>query len=161
MCYFVVYSLWGNPKILRGGEKMKKAIALLLAVLSVFSILGSTVFGVVAAGVEPRWNNTNSATVGLVINESGYASVDLSCIGMGGVTTKITAETKLERKWGLLWLDVDGAEWTDTSSTYYLSKSHYAQLSKKATYRATTEYTVTGTGGANDAITCRCEYTYD
>lgn len=140
---------------------MKKTIALLLAILSIFSILGSTAFGVVAAGVEPRWNNTNSATVSLVIDDAGEATIALVCVGKGGVTTKITAETKLERKWGLLWLDVDGAEWTDTASTYYLSKSHYVQLSKKATYRATTEYTVTGTGGANDAITCRCEYTYD
>lgn len=140
---------------------MKKAIALLLAVLSIFSILGSTAFGVVAAGVEPRWNNTSTATVGLYINENGRATVSLACLGLNGVTTKITAETKLERKWGLLWLDVDGAEWTDTTTSYTLSVNHYAQLSKTGTYRATTEYTVTGTGGAADTFTARSEYTYD
>ncbi len=140
---------------------MKKTIALLLAVLSIFSILGSTAFGVVAAGVEPRWNNTSTATVGLGINENGRATVSLICNGKSGVTTKITAETKLERKWGLLWLDVDGAEWTDTTSSDYLAVTHYFQLSKTGTYRATTEYTVSGTGGADDTTTCRCEYTYE
>lgn len=161
MCYFVVYSLWGNPKILRGGENMKKTIALLLAVLSVFSILGSTAFGVVAAGVEPRWNNTNSASVGLAIDENGKATIALACVGKSGVTTSIRAETKLERKWGLLWLDVDGGEWIDTISGTNLAKSHTIQLSKKATYRATTEYTVSGTGGTNDVFECDCQYTYE
>ena len=140
---------------------MKRIMALLLAVLLIFSILGSTVLGVVAASIEPRWNNTNSANVSLTINDTGRATVSVTCIGMGGVTTKITAETKLERKWGLLWLDVDGAEWTDTTTSSILSVNHYAQLSKKATYRATTEYAVSGTGGANDAFTARCEYAYE
>ncbi len=140
---------------------MKKTIAFFLAFLSIFSIVGSTAFGVMAASVEPRWNNTNSATVSLVINDSGRATVAVVCNGKGGITTKITAETKLERKWGLLWLDVDGAEWTDTTTSSVLSTTHYVQLSKTGTYRATTEYTVSGTGGADDTTTCRCEYTYE
>ena len=137
---------------------MKKALAFLLVVLSVFSIMGCTVM---AAGVEPRWNNTSSATVGLVIDDSGEASIGLYCVGKSGVTTKIIADTKLERKWGLFWLDVDGAEWTDTVNGTNLATGHTVQLSKKATYRAKTEYTVSGTGGANDTFTCECEYTYD
>lgn len=140
---------------------MKKTIALLLAVLSIFSIIGSTAFGVAAAGVEPRWNNTNSATVSLVISDSGRATVAVVCNGKAGVTTRISAETKLERKWGLLWLDVDGAEWTDTTSSDNLAVTHYFQLNKTGTYRVTTKYTVSGTGGADDTTTCRCEYTYD
>ena len=135
---------------------MKKALAFLLIVISVFSLLSCTA---IAVGVEPRWNNTNSATVSLVIDDNGEASIGLSCIGISGVTTKITAETKLERKWGLLWLDVE--EWTDVSTNPYLTTGHTVQLSKKATYRAKTEYTVSGTGGSNDTFTCECEYTYD
>ena len=137
---------------------MKKALAFLLVVASVFSIMSCTVM---AAGVEPRWNNTSSATVSLVIDEAGEATVGLYCIGISGVTTKITAETKLERKWGIFWLDVDGAEWTDTVNGTNLATGHTVQLSKKATYRAKTEYTVSGTGGANDTFTCECDYTYD
>ena len=137
---------------------MKKALAFLLVVLSVFSIMSCTAM---AAGVEPRWNNTSSATVSLVIDETGEATVSVACVGKSGITSKITAETKLERKWGIFWLDVDGAEWTDVSNSTNLVATHYVQLSKKATYRAKTEYTVTGTGGANDTFTCECDYTYD
>ena len=137
---------------------MKKTLSFLLVVLSVFSLLSCAA---IAVGVEPRWNNTSSATVSLAIDENGEATIGLYCIGISGTTTRITAETKLERKWGLFWLDVDGAEWTDTTSNYYMGTSHYVQLSKKATYRAKTEYTVSGTGGANDTFTCDCEYTYD
>ena len=135
---------------------MKKALSFILVVLSVFSLISCTV---VALAVEPRWNNTNSATVSLVIEDNGEATVSLCCIGKSGVTTKITAETKLERKWGLLWLDVE--EWTDVSNSTNLITGHTVQLSKKATYRAKTKYTVTGTGGANDSFTCECDYTYD
>ena len=137
---------------------MKKALAFLLVVLSVFSIVSCTVM---AAGVEPRWNNTSSATVSLVISSTGKATISLACVGKSGITTKIIGETKLERKWGLFWLDVDGAEWTDTVNGTNLATGHTVQLSKKATYRAKTKYTVSGTGGANDTFTCECEYTYD
>ena len=140
---------------------MKKTIALILAVLSIFSIVSSTAFGVLASGIEPRWNNTNSASTGLVIDSNGKATITLACVGKSGVTTGITAETKLERKWGLLWLDVDGGEWTDSTTQRYLSVNHYIQLSKTGTYRATTEYTVSGTGGANDVFECDCQYTYE
>ena len=135
---------------------MKKVLAFLLVVLTVFSLLSCTA---IAFSDEPRWNNTSSGTVSLVINDTGKATVSLVCIGISGVTTKITAETKLERKWGLLWLDVE--EWTDVSNSTNLVTSHYVQLDKKATYRAKTKYTVTGTGGANDTFTCECDYTYD
>lgn len=134
---------------------MKKAISIVLVVLSIVSILGIT-----AIAVEPRWNNANSATVVLLIDDNGVANVTFNCIGISNVTTKIVAETKLERKWGLLWLDVDGAEWTDTTTNSYLNAYHTFQLSKTGTYRATTKCTVSGTGGSNDSITVRSEDTY-
>ena len=134
---------------------MKKTIAIIITVLSVVSILGIT-----AIAVEPRWNNTNAANVSLSINSNGKATVAFNCTGITGKTTGITAETKLERKWGILWLDVDGAEWTDTTTNIYLSTSHTFQLSKTGTYRATTKFTVSGTGGANDSIKVTDEGAY-
>ena len=139
----------------KGGASMKKAISIVLVVLSIVSILGIT-----AAAVEPRWNNTASTLVSLVIDDNGSANVAFNCIGISNVTTSIKAETKLERKWGLLWLDVDGAEWIDTTTKSYLSTQHTFQLSKTGTYRATTKFTVSGTGGSNDSITVRSEDTY-
>ena len=135
---------------------MKKIVSLILVALTVISLVSIT-----AVAVEPRWNNANSAIVSLEVNSSGKASVALNCAGITGVTTRITAETKIERKWGILWLDVDGAEWTDSTTNVFLSTGHSIQLSKTGTYRATTKFTVSGTGGSNDSITVRSEYTYE
>lgn len=135
---------------------MKKMIAMLLIVLSVISI-----FGITVAAVEPRWNNAASAIVSLEINNNGIATVALNCAGIPSVTSIITADTKIERKWGILWLDVDGAEWIDTTTNVFLSTGHSIQLSKTGTYRATTKFTVSGTGGSNDSIKCTSECTYE
>ena len=135
---------------------MKKVLSLVLVVLTIISFVGVT-----AVAVEPRWNNTASSVVSLYINNSGKASITYNCAGIGNITTGIIAETKLERKWGLLWLDVDGAEWTDSTTGVFLTKTHEIQLSKTGTYRATTKFTVSGTGGSNDSIKCTCEYIYE
>lgn len=135
---------------------MKKVISLVLTVLTIISLVGIT-----AVAVEPRWNNAASASAVLSINNNGKATVVLDCAGIPNVTTTIAAETKLERKWGILWLDVDGAEWTDTINYMILSTSHTFQLSKTGTYRATTKFTVSGTGGSNDSIKVTSEYIYE
>ena len=134
---------------------MKKALSIVLVVLSIVSI-----FGITAAAVEPRWNNASSAFVAITINDSGKATVTYNCAGIGNITTGITAETKLERKWGLLWLDVDGAEWYESVNGTFLTKSHTFQLTKTGTYRATTQFTVSGTGGSNDSIKVTDQDTY-
>lgn len=144
-------------KLEQGGENMKKVLSLALVVLTVFSVVSVTA---TALDVEPRWNNTNSAISSLYINSSGRASVAFNCVGFTG-TTSIKAETKLERKWGIFWLDVDGGEWTDTTNDNFISLTHYLQLSKTGTYRATTNFTVSGTGGSADEIECRSEYVYE
>lgn len=136
---------------------MKKTISLLLVVLAVFSLVSVTVSAVT---VEPRWNNSSAASVVLGIDDAGEAIITFNCMGISGVTTRITAETKLERKWGILWLDVDGAEWTDTTTNRNLTKTHEIQLTKTGTYRATTKFTVSGSGGSNDSIKVTSEDTY-
>ena len=135
---------------------MKKAISLVLVLLTIISLVGIT-----AVAVEPRWNNTATAFTALTINNSGKATISYNCAGIGNITTSIVAETKLERKWGILWLDVDGAEWTVTTNSGVLSMDHYFQLSKTGTYRATTEFTVSGTGGSNDVIKCTSQSVYE
>lgn len=137
---------------------MKKVLSIVLAILTVFSIVTITA---TALDVEPRWNNTATANSSLYINGSGRASVTFYCYGIAGVTTSVKAETKIERKWGIFWLDVDGGEWTDTTNENYISLTRYMQLSKTGTYRATTDFTVSGTGGSADKIECRTEYVYE
>lgn len=135
---------------------MKKIISLILVVLTLVSLVGIT-----AVAVEPRWNNAASATMSLYIDADGKASVTYNCAGISGVTTGITAETKIERKWGIFWLDVDGAEWTDTTTYRNLTKTHEIQLTKTGTYRATVNLTVSGTGGSSDSIELKSEKTYE
>lgn len=140
---------------------MKKTLALIVALISIFSLASFDISSAKAASVQPRWNNTNSTTIVLGISDSGKATIAIDCMGISNKATKIVAKTKLERKWGLLWLDVDGAEWTDTTTKSYLSLSHSIQVSKKGTYRATTTFTVSGSGGANDSIKMQSKYVYE
>lgn len=140
---------------------MKKVLSVVLAVIAVFSFVNIDMNDVYAMDVQPRWNNTNSTTAALTISSGGEASVVVNCFGISGVTTKIVAETKLERKWGIFWLDVDGGEWTDTVNGRNMSITHYLQLNKTGTYRATTTFTVTGSGGANDVIECESQCVYE
>lgn len=140
---------------------MKKALAFILAFVAVFSLVSFNMNNAEAIDIAPYLNNTTSATVSLTINSSGKATIGFNCRGISGVTTNITAETKLERKWGIFWLDVDGGEWTDTTTERFLSLTYYLQLSKTGTYRATTKFTVSGTGGSADVIEVESQYVYE
>lgn len=139
---------------------MKKLFSLILALTAVFSLVSFDMNKASAADIDLMYNNTSSAKVALSINSSAKATISLNCVGISGTTKKIVAETKLERKWGLLWLDVDGGEWTDTVNKSTMSLSHTIQLSKTGTYRVTTTFTVSGTGGADDTIKCQAKYEY-
>lgn len=145
---------------------MKKTIALFLAIVALLSCCGLTMFA--SAFVEeeatPYYNNTASATVTFAISSTGKATFSLSCKGISGVTSKITAVSYIQRKVGLIWARVDngldGKEWTDTVNGTSLTKSHSLQLSKTGTYRVKVEFTVTGSGGSADEITKTVTATY-
>lgn len=139
---------------------MKRALSFILAVIAVFLIITPDSQKAVAADVEPRWNNLNSATVTLSINSTGKAQITIKCNGISNVTSRIKAESKLERKWGILWLDVDGGLWYDITTLSELSVAHDIQLDKKATYRVTTKFTISGSGGADDSFEKTAQYVY-
>lgn len=141
---------------------MKKILAVVIVVLTLMSSISLAASAIVEPdnGIEPLYNNTSIATVSLSINSSGLATIGVNCRGINGVTTQIVARSKLERKFGLLWLDVDGAVWTDTVYGHTLGKSHTFRLSKTGTYRLKTTFTVSGSGGANDTITATSTDSY-
>ncbi len=141
-------------------KKTISIISIILVLLSTITIAVSAAASSEDYGVAPCYNNTNSASITFVIDSSGKAKISLNCYGISTKTTKIVAETKLQKKFGLIWTNVSDAEWTDTTTNYYLNKSHTYQLSKTGTYRAKTTYTVSGTGGSNDSITMTGEDTY-
>ncbi len=132
---------------------MKKILSIVLVLVTMFSI---TVTANAAAsddyGIMPCYNNTTTAFGSLSIDSNGKATATAVCNGKDSVTTKIVVTTKLERKFGIIWLDVSDGEWTDTVNGEYLSKVHSIQLSKTGTYRATFTFTVYGSGGSADEI---------
>ena len=137
---------------------MKKGLVFLIMVITVITILGfysdAAVNGETV--IMPCYNNVKNADVILTISSSGKASINLTCSGKEGVTSKITAVTYLQRKSGLVWVKVDNGlsnkEWTDTVYTINMNKTHTIQLEKTGTYRVKTEFTVKGTGGDSDII---------
>lgn len=138
--------------------KMKRRIALLLTLLIALS--NTTIIALAAqsddTGIMPLYTYTHNASSSLGIS-NGKATAVVYCRGYSGSTKKITAETCIQKKFGLIWIKVDiGTSdnyWHDSTSNYYLSTSHSVSLSDSGTYRAKTEYVVTGTDGGSETIT--------
>lgn len=131
---------------------MKKAVSL----LSVFMALIMCLFGNATAvsasenapddTVTPYYDYTQYVTSNLNITSSGRATVTIHCSGVSSSVKKIKAETCIQRKVGIIWVKTDiGTSddyWYDTSNSVVLNASHSVQLSKSATYRAKTVFTV-------------------
>lgn len=135
---------------------MKKLIAIFL---SLVTLLIAT-FPVYASDVTTYSNNIYTTDTAFSISSTGYATVSNNYMGKQGLVTKGTIETKVQKKFGLIWITVDGGKWTDTSTATSFAKSHSVQLSKKGTYRAHVEFTISGTGGSDDKITKNVEKVY-
>ena len=127
-------------------KSLKKLMIITLCFILCFT--GTTVTANAAAenSADPCYDYTRQASSGLIINSSGKATVSISCTGLNSSVTKITSETCLQRKFGLIWIKANigttNNVWTYTANDYLLVTSHSANLSKKGTYRAKTVFTV-------------------
>lgn len=94
--------------------------------------------------IMPVYDYTDFVTSTFGISGS-KATVSISCSGSSGVT-KITAQTCLQKKFGLIWVKCDigtaNNVWTDSTTKEYLNASHSAMLTESGTYRAKTVFTV-------------------
>ncbi len=135
---------------------MKKLIAAVLCFVTLFTVT----FPVYASSITPCSNNINSTNTSFSISSTGKATVFNTYTGKGNLVTKGTIETKIQKKFGLIWITVDGGKWTDISTATDFAQSHSVQLSKTGTYRAHVEFTISGTGGSDDKITKNIEKTY-
>lgn len=135
---------------------MKKLIAIFLCIVTLFTVA----FPVYASSITPYSNNIYSTNTSFSISSTGYATVSNNYMGKQGLVTKGTIVTKVQKKYGLIWITVDGGKWTDTSAATSFSQSHSVQLSSKGTYRAYVEFTISGTGGSDDKITKNVEKNY-
>ena len=135
---------------------MKRFTALMLCLVT-FITATITVY---ADGIQPYYNNINSVTKSFSISSSGKATVNNTYSGITGTTKNVKITTKVQKKYGLIWITVSGGSWTDTSTATNFSKSHSVQLSKAGTYRAHVEFKISGSGGSDDKITKNVERTY-
>ena len=135
---------------------MKRFTALMLCLVT-FITATITVY---ADGIQPYYNNVNIVTTSFSISSSGKATVNNTYSGITGTTKNVKITTKVQKKYGLIWITVSGGSWTDTSTATNFSKSHSVQLSKTGTYRARVEFKISGTGGSDDKITKNVERTY-
>lgn len=135
---------------------MKRFFAFSLCIV----ILVATTITIYANGIQPYFNNIDNVTTSFSISSSGKATVNNTYSGITGTTKNVEIATKVQKKFGLIWITVDDGKWTDTSTATNFSKSHSVQLSKTGTYRAHVEFTVSGTGGSDDKITKNVEKTY-
>lgn len=135
---------------------MKRLFAFILCIV----IVVTTTVTVYANSIEPYFNNVDNIKISFSISGSGNATVNNSYSGITGTTKSAKIVTKVQKRFGLIWITVDNGSWTDTSTATNFSKSHSVQLSKKGTYRAHVEFTVSGTGGSDDKITKNIEKTY-
>ncbi len=130
---------------------MKKTISLLSVAMAFIMCLFGNATSVLAFDdpgntVTPYYDYTQYVTSNLNITSSGRATVTIHCSGASSSVTKIKAETCIQRKVGIIWVKTDiGTSddyWYDTANSVVLNASHSAQLSKSATYRAKTVFTV-------------------
>lgn len=135
---------------------MKKIIKIIVCLI----LVSISVITAYANDIQPFTNNVNTTNVTFSISNGGLATVQYMYKGISGVTTNAEIETKVQKKYGLIWIAVDNGHWTDTSTASSASKSHSVQLSSKGTYRAHVVFTISGTGGKDDKITQNVEKVY-
>lgn len=135
---------------------MKRLFTFILCIV----IFVTTTVTVYASSIQPCFNNIDNVTTSFSISGSGKATVNNTYSGIVGTTKNVKIITKVQKRFGLIWVTVDNGSWTDTSTAANFSKSHSVQLTKTGTYRAHVEFTISGTGGSDDKITKNIEKTY-
>lgn len=137
--------------------KLKKAFCVLISmIMCVISFSAPQIVEASDYGITPYYDYTRQVTSNLAISSSGKATISIGCTGISGKVSKITAETCLQRKVGLIWVKVDIGRtnnvWTSSTTNYYLNTSYSTTLSKSGTYRAKTVFTVYNTSSKSENI---------
>lgn len=105
----------------------------------------------------PLWKNVASVSLTFVISETGKATVRYTVTASSG-SGNIQAKVYLERK-SIIWRRVNigrsGNEWTDESSSRYLSGTHSVNLKEDGTYRAVVKVSCGG-----DTVEKKSEFIY-
>lgn len=138
-----------------------KHFSLLIAVIVMICATTNTAS---AARIEPRFNNTVSASSTASITDSGLLTITNQFKGIKDKTTTGEITTYIEKKSGLTWDRINigspDNQWCDVVNDYTYIGSHTFQLSSRGTYRVTAIYVISGSGGGSDTITRTITKTY-
>lgn len=134
-------------------KSLRKVAFLMMVVTLVLSVI--TPFS--ASAATPRLNNTHMTNDNFFIKD-GVATVAVAYTGYSNLTTGALVTIQLQRKSLLWWSDV--CTWTISFAGWTNSTTKTTQLSKTGEYRAIIEYTISGSGGADDvfSVTLYDEY---
>ena len=145
---------------------MKKFI---LCFLSIIMLVSCSTVGIQAEstdeGIMPCWSNGTECTMVFEISNTGLAVAQVTFTGIPGVTTQVRSEMYIQKRvLGIFWKKVDiGVEdniWVDVTTEDMYFFTHSVQLEDTGTYRAVFELTFSGTGGTDDVVSDKIEYTY-
>lgn len=106
------------------------------------------------------WLATNGTDVSFSIASNYKATASYEYRGKSEVTKNVKIVTKIQKKAGIIWVNVSVDSWTDTTTAINYSRSHSVQLYSKGTYRAHVECAFSGTGGSDDEIKRNVQKTY-
>ena len=127
--------------------------------LVMIMLVMSIIVPIKKADAATMYNNTTLASAVPSVNSSGQLDVVLSVDGIKGKTNRIEVELYVEKRiLGIFWTKVDigypNNIWTDAVNNYMYRNTFSMLLPSTGTFRVTVTYTVSGTGGMSDIITC-------
>lgn len=139
---------------------MKQVITFVI-ILALTLSYATPVHAAEVSPISPCYVNAESVQASLSISSTGTASIRVVCISNKAVT-QITATTRIEKKVGNAWIQVDlnngSNTWTYSTTLSGLSKNYSLQLSETGEYRVVTVFVLTG--NTTETITCTGTDTY-
>lgn len=123
---------------------MRKVISVCLALVLMLTLVPPA-SAAMPDIVQPNYINTAQASIGLAIDSTGLATVDLLCTGYSSVT-RIEATLYIERKVGSQWVRIDNGTMNDTwvcvADGRFMVDTITYQMPAKGEYKATVTYCV-------------------
>lgn len=137
--------------------KFKKVVALVLSALAISSTFSVSSYAenlspIIDEEIVLEYETARDLSNSLTISSS-IAYCDSVCTGFNNVV-QISVTQTLQKFWGLwIWNDIEGAEWSDSKSSNYISLFSTKGGLSSGTYRLKSVFTLTTSNGGTETIT--------
>ena len=102
-------------------------------------------------GIEPMFEQIKSAEAWLSISTGGVAYIDCSAVGIPSSTTRVVIEAKLQKSWGLIWVNVE--TYSVDRASYFAELVESCAVESGNSYRIKMKVTVySGTSSESETI---------